>query len=173
VDITVAVANPTDWKLLREIRLRALADSPRAFGSTLAAEQAYGEEHWRNRAAEGRTFFARAGDLAVGLVAYYPEEGRPPTERQLVSMWVAPQARGSGLATDLVEAVKSAARADGAQVLTLFVTDGNDRARAVYERLGFRATGERQELPSDPCFGEERYAVELRPPVERAVEAPG
>lgn len=59
-------------------------------------------------------------------------------------------------------AVREAAEREGARVLTLFVADGNDRARRLYERLGFRSTGERQPLPSDPARGEERYAVRLR-----------
>jgi len=96
----------------------------------------------------------------VGLVSYYVEPGRED-ERQLVSMWVDPRARGSGAAVQLVAAVREAAAVEGARVLTLFVADGNDRARRLYERLGFRPTGERQPLPSDPARSEERYAVRL------------
>lgn len=149
------------WRELRAVRLRALASDPAAFGSTLAREQAYDDALWRERAAAGRTFLAWASGLVVGLVSYYPEEDRPADERQLVSMWVAPEARGAGVAALLVEAVREAAAADGARVLTLFVADGNERARRLYERLGFRSTGERETLPSDPERGEERYALAL------------
>jgi hypothetical protein len=39
-----------DWKELREVRLRALADAPGAFASTLEREAAYPDDVWRQRA---------------------------------------------------------------------------------------------------------------------------
>ena len=38
----------------------------------------------------------------------------------------------------------------------LWVTRGNDRAVRLYESAGFRATGDHQPLPSDPCRDELR-----------------
>ncbi|WUV11018.1 GNAT family N-acetyltransferase [Amycolatopsis sp. NBC_01488] len=58
------------------------------------------------------------------------------------SMWVAPQARGRGVAARLIDAVREAAEEAGAEAIGLHVFEGNDRARRVYERLGFVLTGE-------------------------------
>ena len=79
-----------------------------------------------------------------------------PDERHLVGMWVAPERRGSAVATQLVEAVCLAARAAGAAGVVLWVADDNTRAERFYRRLGFVETGERQPLPSNPAVGEQR-----------------
>ena len=70
---------------------------------------------------------------------------------ELVSMWVAPTARGHGVGASLVNAVTG--WATGRDV-HLWVTEGNTAARALYERCGFVVTTERQQLPSDPSLSE-------------------
>ena len=80
-------------------------------------------------------------------------------------MWVSPQARGSGLAEQLVQAVCGAARADGAARVRLWVTDANPRAQAFYERMGFFRTGTRQVVrPEEPDHWEEERALDLSQP---------
>ena len=44
---TVRVVDGDDWRTWREIRLRALRDSPSAFGSTYAREEALTERRHR------------------------------------------------------------------------------------------------------------------------------
>jgi ribosomal protein S18 acetylase RimI-like enzyme len=149
-----------DWRTLKEVRLRALGADPAAFASTLAREEGYADDVWQERAAAGRSFIAGRDGGVVGLVSYYVEPGRPG-ERQLVSMWVAPEARRCGVARALVGAVRDAAAMEGAGRLTLFVVDDNDGARRLYEQLGFRPTGEVEPLPTDPRRREERYALPL------------
>jgi len=158
--VVVSCATTEEWRTVKEVRLRALAEDPYAFGSTVEREQGFDDDVWRIRVAAGRTFLARSGEQVVGIASFYVEDDRE-RERQLVSMWVAPKVRGAGVGELLVRAAREAAAVEGARALTLFVADGNDRARRFYEHLGFRATGERQALPSDPCVGEERYAAAL------------
>jgi len=135
----VSRARAEDWAAVRAVRLRALGTDPEAFGSTVERERAYDDDLWRTRVAAGRTFVARVGDDVVGIVAYH--EAGEPDERRLVGLWVAPGARGRGIADLLVRAVAVAAAAEGARVMTLCVMDGNDRARRLYERAGFHPTG--------------------------------
>jgi ribosomal protein S18 acetylase RimI-like enzyme len=149
---------PDEWTVLRDVRLASLADSPAAFGSTPAREAGFDEATWRDRATTNGWYIATAGDTVVGIVAGYHDAGSPATQRHLVAMWVAPQARGTGLAAELVEAVVEWACADGATELTLGVADGNDRARALYVKCGFDSTGERFPLHSDPTRNIEIYA---------------
>ena len=152
--IQVRRAGSDDWQVVRDVRLRALADSPSAFASTLAREEAFGEADWRRRLEHGYCFLAHAAGRVVGTVAGFAEEA-VPDEHHLVAMWVEPDHRGTSTATQLVEAVCAQARADGAAAVRLWVVDGNARARRLYERLGFASTGERQPLPSNPQIGEE------------------
>jgi len=51
--VEVRQAGAADWALLRELRLRALADAPDAFASTLDQEAVFPEEVWRQRAEGG------------------------------------------------------------------------------------------------------------------------
>jgi RimJ/RimL family protein N-acetyltransferase len=69
-------------------------------------------------------------------------------------MWVSPQARGRHVGTALVTVMVDWSRHRGLSRLYLWVTDTNPAARTLYERCGFKATGERQPLPSDPARSE-------------------
>jgi GNAT superfamily N-acetyltransferase len=145
--VQVRRVEPGEWASLRRVRLAALADSPAAFASTVERERAFDEAEWRRRVA-WPWFLAWQGGVPVGVVAAAaktrPEDGVPYPSWELVSMWVAPGFRGGGVADQLVAAVVEHARGDGAARATLWVADGNPRARAFYLRLGFQPTGFRQ-----------------------------
>lgn len=151
---------PGDEDVLKEIRLRALAEDPSVFGSTLEREQRYTPDVWTSRVTgeSSATFVAEDGGpvgTATGIL-----DDRPGTA-QLVGMWVAPEARGKGVARLLVDTVAAWARDQGMHRVALWVTDPNAPARALYERTGFAHTGERQPLPSDPAIMEDRLVREL------------
>jgi ribosomal protein S18 acetylase RimI-like enzyme len=138
---------------LRTLRLRALADSPWAYGSSYARELEHGDDWWEARARQdGDVLYVAAdGDELVGMAGgFHPE----PDVVMVWGMWVAPGSRGRGLARALVEAVIGWARERGAATVKLEVTD-TERARpaaALYRSLGFVPTGERETLDSDPSL---------------------
>lgn len=129
---------------LRQVRLRAVADSPEAFGEELEHAEGLPEATWAERAARGSeglspvTFFATDGDAITGMAAGHGDAG----EVFLVGMWVAPEARRRGAGAALVAAVAGWARGLGADALLLHVADGNEPARSLYERCGFIDDGE-------------------------------
>jgi ribosomal protein S18 acetylase RimI-like enzyme len=157
-----------EWATLRTVRLAALADAPGAFGSTMARELAFGEAEWRDRAATAPNFIAWDEDEPVGLVTVICRQNDgtdAPPEWELVSMWVSPDARGSGAADLLVSAVAGVVRAGSGRQVALWVADGNDRARAFYLRAGFRPTGLRQTYRrgDGSAFDEEKLVMPLPP----------
>ena len=151
----------SDWAALRAARLAALADAPYAFGSTVAREQQFTEETWRDRTKSGAIFAAWSGAEIVGLATAFLETEEEGWE--LVGMWVHQDWRGTGTAAALVAAVCAHARAAGADRISLWVTEVNGRAGAFYARMGFAPTGQRQLVrPEDPDHWELQLARDLR-----------
>ena len=146
-----------DWPRLRAIRLLALADSPWAFGSTLAREEAFTEDVWRERAAlsamggDRVTFIAEEDDRWIGMATGLMEAGG---RLDLVGMFVDPAVRGRRLGAALVEAVADWARGRGAARLHLWVTTTNEPALRLYRRVGFHPTGQTQPLDHTPSLPE-------------------
>lgn len=137
-----------DWRLLRDVRLAALADAPYAYGSSLAIEEAFGEADWRRRIHPAALWtVVRHDDESVGLIgAYLPEEDTP----MIVAMWVRPGLRGKGIGDKLITDVLRWAEENRWSKVVLRVADGNDAARALFVRHGFAPTGVTAPLESDP-----------------------
>ena len=76
-----------EWRVYRALRLRALADSPDAFASTLSRERTLGDEHWSGRLRRGTQgghdypVLAEFGGDPVGLACSVPTTGRPLRNR--------------------------------------------------------------------------------------------
>jgi GNAT superfamily N-acetyltransferase len=152
--VAVRAVDASAWRTMRDVRLAALHDAPRAFGSSYEREAGFSRDDWLSRIAHGVSFFAYAdgpGPAPAGIVGAF-EDG--PGLAELVSMWVHPQARGHGIGRALVGTVVQWARAEGHSRVHLWVTETNDPARRLYESCGFALTGERQPLPSHPRYAE-------------------
>lgn len=137
-----------DWERVRAIRLRALGDAPDAFGMTLAEELDRSEASWKARLDDPgiATFLATSGDRDVGLVVGGRWDDEPDAAG-LFAMWVAPEARGTGVGGALVDAVVGWARDLGRRRLLLDVADGNEPAIRLYASRGFDPTGVVGSLP--------------------------
>lgn len=72
---------------------------------------------------------------------------------QMDGIFVAPSARGQGVGTALLQAIRDEALARGHREVQLDVIDHNDGARRLYERFGFRAMGEERTGPLRHVFG--------------------
>lgn len=72
---------------------------------------------------------------------------------QMDGIFVDEAARGRGIGTALLDAVSEQARASGAKTVQLDVIDTNPRARALYEKVGFRPISEERTGPFRWVFG--------------------
>src|SRR5215831_15853456 len=124
---------PHEWRMYRELRLRALADSPDAFGSTYEREAARDDAAWEERLRDGATSDAQmpvvalSGETPVGL-AWARRDGDDPTLAHLFQVWVSPTHRGRGVGRSLTNAVIAWAQGLGLQTLRLGVTPSHPAA---------------------------------------------
>jgi ribosomal protein S18 acetylase RimI-like enzyme len=133
-DVEIIRLGPDEWEVFRDLRLRALREAPYAFGSRYDDWVDAPESRWRDRLANVplNVVALRDGEL-VGMASGVLDGD---DEAELISMWVDPAARGSGVAADLVGAVVEWASASG-RTTYLMVRSDNARAIAAYVRAGF------------------------------------
>ncbi len=147
--IEIRLLTTDDWPVFRRVRLRSLADTPQFFGSTLADAQARTDQGWQVLLTERVQFVALADGAELGTVGGMPDLDRGGLH--LISMWVAPEARGTGVSDRLVRAILDQAAADGHSVVRLEVAEGNTVAERLYLRNGFVRTGVTGTVrPDDP-----------------------
>lgn len=125
------------------MRLEALREAPYAYGSTLAQWQGDGdtEARWRRRLDDVPfNLLALVDDAPAGIVSVAAPE--PDNTAELISLWVAPFARGRGVGDALVESALQWCRSLQLRAVTLAVVPTNTNAIALYRRHGFVPAGE-------------------------------
>ncbi|MFI5692161.1 GNAT family N-acetyltransferase [Kribbella sp. NPDC051586] len=152
----LATLDADDWPLAREVRLRALKDSPSAYISEYEDEVSVDESAWRERFTRMRWVVARDEARIIGMASSVRVVSRPPYERHIESVWVDPRHRRTGVLRAILTHL-GAVEPDVSE-WRVWVLDTNWIAQQVYDRLGFRPTGERQPL-SD---GSGRLEIRLR-----------
>ncbi|WP_338761858.1 GNAT family N-acetyltransferase [Massilia sp. METH4] len=149
-DFTIRPFTAGEWTTWRALRLAALADSPDAFGSTLADAQARADATWQAllaqavAAPEQLPLLAEVAGESAGLTWAQVEGGNAV----VYQVWVAPDYRGRGIARALLERAIGWARDRGATVMELGVTAGDTPAVRLYRRLGFEAMGAPIPMPN-------------------------
>ena len=164
--VSVRVLNPNEWETYRDLRLRALEDSPDAFGGTLAQSQQRSDATWESRLANTAadtdlpligSVGGRPGGLAWGRIE--------PTRRDdahLYQMWVATERRGLGVGRKLLDAVIDWARLRGTRRVELGVTCGISPARVLYASAGFKPIGEPEPLRPGSALMAQSMELEIR-----------
>ena len=145
--VRIRPIRPDEWRRWRETRLRMLRDDADFFATRYEDMVREPDATWRDWVAEAAAgedkvlFVADDGGAWLGVVGAFVRINS--LEVQLISMWVDPDARGRGIARDLIRAVASWTLGRGSARVVLFVQEANTPARELYERAGFRLTGDR------------------------------
>jgi ribosomal protein S18 acetylase RimI-like enzyme len=161
--MAVRRVRPGEWQELRDVRLRALEESPDSFGSRADEARRRDDLDWRAWAEAGACsddsalFVAEGKSGFAGLCGVFLHE-HDRRIAQIFAMWVAPDERGRRLGDELLGAASRWSVARGAEELVLDVTETNEAARRLYARGGFRETGTRAPLRSNPAL----LTVEMR-----------
>ena len=115
------------------------------------------------RSVDGARFAAYVADEPAGMAGVYlrTEERDHGPVPELISMWVDPAHRTSGVGRVLVEEVVGWVTDRGFAEVRLMVAAENQAAERFYERLGFRRNGYTQPLPHD----ESRTEHEMTRPI--------
>lgn len=148
----VAVGNLRE---ARGVRLRALKTDPTSFGSTYEREAAFADDVWEERVARGAegvdaaTLIAFREGEAVGLVSAFRDE-QAPNVFDVVSMWVAPEARGEGIGRRLLEEIEAWIASCGGTEVRLGVTNVSAAARGLYASAGYEPDGRAEESGHTP-----------------------
>lgn len=149
--------SPDEVALHRDVRLRALRDSPASFGESFAEAAARPIAHWerltRSVTAPSRQvmLLAHEGDDVLGSTYGLLDRERSDAGR-VGGMWVEPTWRRRGVGRALLQEVLRWARAQHVQRLGLWAPAHSPAAIALYARAGFRDTGLRQPHPIDPSL---------------------
>ncbi|MBC2887360.1 GNAT family N-acetyltransferase [Ochrobactrum sp. CM-21-5] len=142
--IMVRVLEKGDLHRYRVMRLAALQHAPMAFGSTFEEENAYSDSVFARRLEQvggNAVFGAFDGENLLGIAGHYRHERRTERHRgTLVSVYVAPEARGLDLGKALVQKVIDHA-AKQVVILDAKVVATNEAAKRVYYALGFKTYG--------------------------------
>lgn len=146
----IRVLTANDAAAFHAVRLRALRDHPESFGSSDEHEQHMSRDQVVAiiTAPTTRFFGAFSGETLVGMAAISRSSLDKMRHRASIwSMYVAPEARGTGAGRALIHAaIDYAHTLDGVEAITLAVTVGNTAAQRLYRSVGFTT------FAVDPCY---------------------
>jgi hypothetical protein len=101
-DLEVRRIAPGDWRMLKAVRLEALADSPSAFITTLEEATGYPDALWVERSSEApedgqATYLAVGKDRCHGMAIGLDRSSSGRAVVAIVSVYVSPDLRRGGV----------------------------------------------------------------------------
>jgi ribosomal protein S18 acetylase RimI-like enzyme len=155
-ELAIRLLTPVDAALYRPVRLEALAAHPEAFSSAFAREQDKPLAWFEERLTTSDVFGAFIAQELVGVAGFRRQDGAKTEHKAVLwGMYVRPDARKSGAARRLVDAVVAHA-AERVEQLQLAVVSQNAAAIRLYTAAGFVEYGrEAKSLKQDGRYLDE------------------
>jgi ribosomal protein S18 acetylase RimI-like enzyme len=169
--VLIRAARPEDSPALGRLHVRAWQWAyrgmlPDGYLDGLAEQTTRREEMWRQvidqLATDQPLLVAERAGQIVGLCNTAPARDQPAGTGELLSIYLEPDAVGTGVGSALMREALADMRARGYRSAVLWVLEANDRARRFYEKFGWQPDGE---VKDDQLWGvpirEARYRVAL------------
>lgn len=141
LDIEIKILGVDELDDFRTIRLSALKQSPKMFGSTYAVEIEKPLSFFENCLSNSTVFGAYHQNKIVGLATLTQEIGAKFSHKaHLSSVFIEPAFQQKGIASVLLRSVIQYSQQHVEQIL-LTVANDNKPALILYEKLGFQSYG--------------------------------
>ena len=122
---------------LRELRLRALADAPYAFGADYKVESEKPLEYWQEYLGNTDWCFAVINGKDIGLLSVDKADADRGSDCWMASWWIDEAYRGQGIPKLMLNWLDNLCTSKGWTKQGLGVWPENERAIAAYIKLGF------------------------------------
>ena len=139
-----------NWEELRNLRLRALEESPEWFAAKIELESARNPEDWERELETAHWRLIADSNNTAGMMAVSKAEPLRDADCWLFGCWIAPEFRGQGLMKMIIDELDQICRTEGWVKQGLGVWPNNERAIRAYKKYGFYEGGEPRRSRSRP-----------------------
>lgn len=146
----IKIVGIEDWKDLRDLRLKALKDAPKAYGLAYEDEAIRSDDDWKRLCQDavedrGKWYFAAYhGDKAVGILGATEMFGTHMRHQvEIVSAYVDEAFRGRGIFTKLFYALRDKLQTIPhlEQMIAWVTLHETQTGKEVFEKFGFKLAG--------------------------------
>ena len=150
LDFKSTKALPEQWRRIKDLRIRAISDSPQWFASNLEKEQARSEAEWRETIANSYWIIYTYEERDVGIMTVEKADPIRGTDCWLSGCWIEPELRGKGIMAKMIEELDEISVKEGWLSQGLGVWPNNEVAINAYTKSGFVEQDEPKPSRSKP-----------------------
>ena len=162
--ITIEPLSPDQFEMYRNLVFESVTVEPLAFDVTLNECMGFSNDFWKSQLSDSprtnKMLFAKSSDAVVGMIGvrfgFFEKTRHTAT---IVSLYVKPEERDSGIGTQLFEASLSLIR-DKPYIrkVSLTVISSQIAAMKLYKKYGFEIIG----IQKNELFYEEKYYTQFK-----------